>query len=220
MKVLKKILNSAGQSINAGQRRFIDSANYWEQRYISGRDSGAGSYGALAIFKAATINHLVATQDISSVIEFGTGDGNQLGLINPPKYLGFDISPTAVKRCTEIFREDPTKSFNLVSAYAGETAELTLSLDVIYHLIEDTVFDAYMRQLFSASKRLVCIYSSNGTPKGYTPVPHVKHRKFTRWIEQNEPNWSLRDYIPNRHPYSVQNSQGSFADFYIYQRSF
>jgi hypothetical protein len=39
--------------------------------------------------------------------------------------------------------------------------DLELSLDVIYHLVEDEVFDAYMRSLFAHAGRFVVIYSSN-----------------------------------------------------------
>src|SRR5690606_5981759 len=95
----------------------------------------------------------VAEQQIASVIEFGCGDGNQLRLAKYPQYIGYDISPEAVAQCKAIFRDDPTKSFHPLHEYQGETADLTLSLDVIFHLIEDEVFDTYMRRLFSASNR-------------------------------------------------------------------
>ena len=41
------------------------------------------------------------------------------------------------------------------------TADLALSLDVIYHLTEDTVFEAYMRHLFAAGSRFVIIYATD-----------------------------------------------------------
>lgn len=48
-----------------------------------------------------------------------------------------------------------------MDAYANETADLTLSLDVIYHLIEDNVFFTYMDRLFDSSTKFVIIYSLN-----------------------------------------------------------
>ena len=40
-------------------------------------------------------------------------------------------------------------------------ADLTLSLDVIYHLVEDDVFVSAMRALFDKAARFVVIYASN-----------------------------------------------------------
>lgn len=136
---------------------FAGSAQYWERRYVRGGDSGSGSYGKLAKFKADVLNQFVARHNVQNVIEFGCGDGNQLQLAHYSQYLGFDISPTAVARCRERFRNDPHKSFRLMSEYAGEQGDLSLSLDVIYHLVEDEVFEDYMRTLFAASRRYVII---------------------------------------------------------------
>jgi len=129
---------------------FPGSAAYWENRYSAGGNSGAGSYGQLASFKADVINDFVATHRVKTVIEFGCGDGNQLSLAKYPSYLGFDVSSTAVSKCRELFKSDPSKSFRLLSEYENEIADLTLSLDVIYHLVEDEIFERYMRNLVSS----------------------------------------------------------------------
>jgi hypothetical protein len=60
--------------------RFRDSQSYWEDRYVSGGTSGPGSYDAQAEYKADFLNRFVRENAIGSVIEFGCGDGNQLGL--------------------------------------------------------------------------------------------------------------------------------------------
>src|SRR5690606_2413904 len=130
-----------------------------ERRYSDGANSGAGSYGLLAEFKADVLNSFVVRHDVQSVIEFGCGDGNQLKLANYSSYRGFDVSHTAIRKCKDLFRSDERKSFDLMSAYNGEKADLSMSLDVIYHLIEDAVFDKYMRMLFNASNAYVIVYS-------------------------------------------------------------
>src|ERR1041385_8036217 len=79
------------------------SAQYWEARYREGGNSGDGSYGRLASFKAQVLNDFVARNQIRSVVEFGCGDGNQLSLAQYPKYLGLDVSPTAVLNCAARF---------------------------------------------------------------------------------------------------------------------
>lgn len=198
--------------------RFSDSASYWVKRYAQGGYSGQGSYNKLAEQKAEVINRFVAEHQIATVIEFGCGDGNQLRLANYPHYIGYDISPEAIAQCQAIFKDDPTKSFHPLSAYQGATADLILSLDVIFHLIEDDVFDAYMRRLFAASNRYVIIYSSNKDDQTDVFVPHVKHRRFTTWVKANMPEWTLIQHIPNRYPYTGDPATSSFADFYIYER--
>lgn len=197
---------------------FPGSQSYWEERYRRGGDSGAGSYGRLSKFKAEVLNGFVVERRVQSVIEFGCGDGNQLGLAAYPRYLGFDVSPQAVALCRQRFLDDPTKSFRLVDEYAGDRADLTLSLDVIYHLVEDAVFERYMGMLFDAALRYVIVYSSDTDDnRGYEGT-HVRHRKFSDWVARQRPAWTLLRHIPNRYPYRGDYTKGSFADFYIYER--
>ncbi len=74
-------------------------AKYWNGRYKAGGNSGIGSYGRLAEFKAEIINNFVADYEIHTVIEWGCGDGNQLSLAQYPQYIGFDVSLKSVKMC-------------------------------------------------------------------------------------------------------------------------
>ncbi len=202
---------------------FPGSIDYWEERYKSGGISGAGSYGDLAVFKAETLNDFVIKHQIKSVIEFGCGDSNQLSLFQLPSYIGFDVSPAAIKKCKERFFEDKTKSFFLydstcfVDNHNIFNADLTISLDVIYHLVEDVIFHEYMSQLFNASSKYVAIYSSNHE-QGQNR--HEKDREFTKWIERNEPNWRLLKIIENKYPYDPNNPEStSKSDFYFYEKS-
>jgi SAM-dependent methyltransferase len=217
----KQKQRSSGEHINKNRKmeREFRSSDYWEKRYIDGGNSGAWSYGSLAEFKAEILNNFVNENNIQSVIEFGCGDGNQLLFLNYPKYTGYDVSKTAVALCRNKFMGDNSKQFYLLNEYHNEKAELAISLDVIFHLIEDKVFDNYMTLLFSASERYVIIYSSNKIE--YTPAKHVKHRKFMDWIEQNEREWQLIEKIPNRYPGNDKDGNGSssFCDFYIFEKT-
>lgn len=191
--------------------RFNNSAAYWERRYASGGNSGGGSYEKLAKFKAEIINAFVKDNGINSVMEFGCGDGNQLRYAEYPQYTGFDVSATALDLCRKTFAEDSFKQFNLMSEFKdGVTADLCLSLDVIYHLVEDEVFQGYMQTLFGAAKRYVIVYSSND--ESIFGVSHVKHRNFSRWVDENCPDWNMLSHISNRY------RDLSPADFFIYQR--
>jgi len=199
-------------------KSFPGSEDYWKQRYKSGGTSGAGSCHKLAEFKADVLNGFVREKQIRTIIEYGCGDGSQLRLSECPSYIGFDVSSEAISQCKHIFSDDKTKTFKLMGQYANETAELTLSLDVIYHLIEDSVFFVYMKRLFGSSTRFVIIYSSNTEKQERLQANHVRHRKFSKWIEQNKPGWKLIQHIPNRYPYTGDELKGSFADFYAYEK--
>lgn len=197
---------------------FDRSSTYWEERYAGGGDSGAGSYKHFATFKAEVLNAFVAEHQIRSVIEFGCGDGHQLTLASYPAYAGFDVSATAIARCRARFQDDPSKSFSLVDDYAGERAELALSLDVIFHLVEDDAFERYMTLLVGAGTRFMIVYASNYEDVDRKDGAHVKHRKFTAWLHERSPEWKLLLHVPNRYPYRGDYRKGSFSDFFIYQR--
>jgi hypothetical protein len=198
---------------------FPGSVAYWEKRYSAGGNSGVGSYGFFAQFKADVLNEFVARHHLQTVIEFGCGDGNQLDLARYPTYLGFDVSSTAISRCRELFKSDKQKSFRLMSEYTGEKAELALSLDVTYHLVEDDVFEHYMRMLFEAATRYVIVYSSDSDDNHGYEGTHVRHRKITRWIREHLHHWKLVEHLPNRHPYRGDYRKGSFAEFFIYEKA-
>lgn len=198
---------------------FPGSKKYWEDRYSAGGNSGAGSYDKLAHFKAEIVNDFVAKHDVNSVIEFGCGDGNQLKLAEYPSYTGFDVSETAILLCRKKFSSDKNKTFRNSRDYNGETADLSLSLDVIYHLVEDAIYHEYMRNLFKSARKYVIIYSSNTTQNSLCQCAHVKHRKFTTWVEENKQSWKLSEYIPNQYPYRGDFWKGSFADFYIFEKA-
>ena len=202
--------------------KFPGSKNYWEERYKTKGTSGAGSYNRLAIFKAEVLNQFIDENKINDVIEFGCGDGNQLSLLNCPTYIGFDVAPTAIKLCKERFAKDKNKSFFLYDSLCFVDnnnifqADLTISLDVIYHLIEEEVFHEYMKTLFSCSKKYVIIYSINIDE---TQTYHEKHREFSKWIYSNRPDWKFDKIIKNKYPYNPSDPENtSISDFFIFKK--
>jgi SAM-dependent methyltransferase len=216
--VARKIYGTFAPAKKTEPETFPGSAEYWEKRYSTGGHSGVGSYGFFAQFKADVLNDFVSKRNVQTVIEFGCGDGNQLTLAKYPKYLGFDVSSTVLSQCRDKFKSDPDKSFLLVNEYSAQTADLALSLDVIYHLVEDSVFAQYMRTLFGASNRFVIIYASDTDENGDNAGTHVRHRKFTQWVQQNMPAWKLLEHVKNRYPYKGDYRKGSFADFFIFEK--
>jgi hypothetical protein len=201
------------------KKTFPGTAQYWESRYKSGRTSGAGSYGQLAKYKAEFINKFVNENQVQSLIEYGSGDGAQLELASYPHYIGIDISQTAVDWCKEKFNSDSTKSFFVWNGkdYTWK-AELAMSLDVLYHLIEDDTYSDYLQALFGSALNFVIIYSVN-TCNG-TYAQHVKSRKFTADIARMFPDWKLILHEPNPYPLEKFGAEhGSWSDFYVYTKS-
>jgi SAM-dependent methyltransferase len=202
----------------------FSSKKYWEKKYRSGGNSGPGSYGRLAEFKAQVINDLVKEMNLQSVIEFGCGDGNQLSYFSFEKYTGFDVSEFILKQTIKKFENDPSKSFFLhdpfcfVDREGVFQADMTMSLDVIFHLVEDEIFNKYMTNLFAYARQFVVIYSSNTTKQYRFQAKHVLHRKFTDWTNANCPDWEMIRKIENIYPLINNEEDESMADFYIFQR--
>lgn len=191
----------------------LDSiSNYWEGRYKEGGNSGVGSYGEVAQFKASTINSILENYNIESVIDFGCGDGAQLQLLNLNKrrYLGIDVAETAIQLCESLklpnnFRFQVWNGISLDEKIEPKF-DLGMSNDVIYHLTEDFAFKNYIKALFESSK-FVLIFSMNfENPKW---DGHVRPREFTKPIRDLYPNFDLLKIIKS--PFA-----NSKTDFYLY----
>ncbi|RDV01487.1 hypothetical protein DXH95_14425 [Sphingorhabdus pulchriflava] len=216
--VVRTIARAILKMVAARNQDSFVSGDYWEERYKAQGNSGAGSYNRLAYYKAERLNAFVTENAIQSVIEFGSGDGAQLRLAEYPSYIGVDVSTTAIELTKKSFASDPTKTFLHSSQMnSGVTAELALSLDVVYHLIEDSVFDSYLNQMFDAATRFAIIYSSDTNEQ--SDAVHVKHRKFTDWVAENRTDFKLINVEKNRYPWDVGDPDNtSFADFFFFER--
>ena len=119
-------------------------------------------------------------------------------MINCHKYRGNDISETIIQNCKKQFENDLTKEFLILSDYEPKIFDLAISLDVIFHLDEDENFENHMKLLFESSNKFVLIYSSNFEKLNLFLKPHIRHRKFTDWMNENVPDWKLILYTPNK----------------------
>ena len=202
---------------------FPGSQDYWKKRYLLGGNSGRGSYGENAEFKSRVLNDFVRKNNIGSVTEFGCGDGNQLTYADYPQYIGLDISEQAIKLSSALFVDDSSKKFFVYDPNAIElnqkefASDLVLSLDVIYHLVEDEVYRNYLTNVFNSSRKFVAIYSSNEEAHGLLHSRHVRHRKFTNDINEWFPSWKLIKTIKNDTPQSETKSNEPSVDFFIFQ---
>lgn len=183
-----------------------NSRKYWEERYRNGEDSGIGSYSNYAKFKSEYINDIIKKYNIKSITELGCGDGNNLTLYNGfKKYYGYDVSETVINRNNKIFPKNKY-SFKVINEDELPTSCLYMSLDVIYHLVETSIFNKHIEQLFGNKSKYVLIYSSNfNSIRNF----HVRHRRFT-------------DYIPDNYKL-IQKTNNSFKKssslFFLYERN-
>jgi SAM-dependent methyltransferase len=199
-------------------RTGFNSKKYWESRYAAGGNSGDGSYGRLAAYKAAFINDFISKNNIRCALEMGCGDGHQLSIINYPQYIGLDVSETIIRQCIKKFSADQSKTFRVYNPLQtsfpdNSTVDLALSLDVIYHIVELKTYLKYLQDLFNASSSFVIIYS---TDFYLAETEHVLHRKFTDDVKKLFTDWQLIHHEPN--PYPGNGEQESMAAFYVYKK--
>ena len=183
----------------------FDSKKYWEDRYSKNGDSGKGSYGTSATIKANYINSVIDKYQIKTINDLGHGDGNQIGLLEGDfQYFGYDVSSTARNKCIHKFQNDRRYTF-LDSIETMSKADLAMSIDVIYHLVEWEVYEQYLKDLFSLGN-YVLIYGMN---KEWVGDSHVLARPFDELIQRVHDSFSLIDISDGSH---------SEVKFYLYSK--
>ncbi|MDE2335061.1 MAG: hypothetical protein KGK10_11040 [Rhodospirillales bacterium] len=193
-------------------------AAYWETRYRAGGTSGAGSSGRLLRWKAAVINGFVAANGIGDLFDLGCGDGALAAHIVVARYRGTDVAADALAR-TAAARDGIGDSRMIAwdTMENEQPAELALSFDVIFHLVEDRAYERYMRRLLAAARRFILVYASN-VDRAW-PAPHVRHRRFSDTIPAIDPTWRVAAHVPNPYPYDPNRPDTtSFADLYLLTR--
>lgn len=195
---------------------FRGSKDFWEKSYGMGNDAGSCAWGEIAEHKANVLNKFFKEEKIQSVIDFGCGDGEMLRWLELPRYLGLDVSKIAIKKCEVMFRNDSMKKFEVYDTFhysPKEKFDVSMSLDVIYHLVEDKVFEKYMQDLFASAIKYVIIFSYNEEDK-HMQAPHVKARHITPWIEKNIREWKLVKEVED-----PVDTGGLRARFFIYKKN-
>lgn len=184
------------------------NADYWNSRYAEGRDSGEGSRGENALAKAEFVNHIVQEHAIGSIIDWGVGDGQVLAHIsNKVPYVGIDVSSVVLGRAQA---RNPGRFFVLAEPGNHATcwlqADLALSMDVIFHLVNDKDYRDYLLNLFGSARKLVLIYSTNYA--GGRTARHVLRRRFTPDVASRFIDWELAEAPPDPEQ----------SGFYLYRR--
>jgi SAM-dependent methyltransferase len=184
-------------------------AGYWDRRYREGRTSGAGSEGDEGSYKAKYVSGFIRDHSVESVIDWGCGDGQVLDLVDlhGADYLGVDVSLTIVERMRAKF---PQHEFVLnIPEIVEVPNELSLSLDVLFHLPDDNDYFTYLEQLFESAERFVMIYSTNYA--GGLTARHVFRREFTPDIARMFGGWELKR--------TEQPLREGLASFFVYEKA-
>ena len=199
----------------------LDATKYWEARYARGGNSGEGSYGRLGGLQGERTErfHSRARRAERHRIRIAATAIN-CHCYECPAYTGLDISRSALLRCIERFRDDSTKSFFLFDAdcfrdASGRfAADVSVSLDVIFHLVDDRVFEAYMAHACEAAQRYLILYT---TDYDRPSTGHERPRAVSKWM-QSRPDFVLVKRIPNPFPGTQDEQYVSDAEFLIYER--
>lgn len=178
--------------------------DYWEKRYHRNGTSGAGSYGILAEFKGEVINNLIKEYNIFSTIEFGCGDGNQIQYINYKDYIGFDIAPSAINRCINLFAMDKDKTFLIYDPQKFNpedyNADMVVCLDVLYHIMDEDDFIKTLNHIFMCSNKLIVLYTIISFDRSiYCHSKSIKNRSIFNYISQYD-NFKIKYIIKQKYP--------------------
>ena len=183
-------------------KRFVDSRNYWEDRYYYGGNSGKGSYADDAIQKAKFLNDTILKYKLKNIIDIGCGDGNNLKLFKSDYYIGIDVSKTIIKRNILSFKndknklfffmdKDQSKIFNTINNLLKNSDSLIVSFDVIFHLVEDAIYKEHINLINNIKANYCIITSSDKNIKNDSKAPHVKHRNYSYDLNRN--GWIMID---------------------------
>jgi len=194
---------------------------YWNNRYRTGIGAGEGSKGRLLGFKIRIVQEVIDTYEAKSVVDLGCGSGALAkGLKIENKYVGLDISDVAIAIADKTAQSN--HAFHVYNPeelyYAERTFDVALSLDVIIH-IGGADRETHLNHLFAMAEKAVIIYGVNDAPAGISLASHMHYEEFVPYVEEHFPEWSLAECIPNDYPVGTMTGNGSYSNFFIYERS-
>jgi trans-aconitate methyltransferase len=174
--------------------------DYWRNRHRRRRGTwqavGSGSVGHLAEWKVDLVNTLVCENGARSLLDLGCGDGRVSEGFEVETYLGLDPSPVAVAEARKRVGDRTGWSVQEYepAAIMGQTppADVSVSLDVVFHLIDDRLYFAYLTHLFHCTRMAVGIYSTNWDGPAHA---HMRHRNVEQDVADWFPGWYLDESV-------------------------
>lgn len=206
------------------------------------RSVGGGSNAREAVFlyrlREAALRRALAkarkaelARKTEKIFEFGCGNGYWLdampSLVGTDKfqYTGADISPTATQRLAERYPEfcfvclaDAERGWEKIAARGP--FDLTLAIDVLYHVTGDAVWESSLRRMGSVTAPGgLFVFSDYGyhEPKANPSRSHVKHRAAQQYLDLlEECRFSVVGIVPefyffNRIKYGPWRDHGALG---------
>ena len=165
----------------------FSAETYWENRYVDGGTSGPGSRDGEADEKVRIVQSVINEYGIHSLFELGCGDGHVASRLQVPTYIGYDPSAKARSMCEQAM-PDHLIVDQLPHTIVPEI-DLTLSMDVIFHLIDDVDYQRHLTLLLGMTNGHVLIYGTNHDQRG---APHVLHRE---WLKDVPIGWEVSELL-------------------------
>tara|TARA_R100000700_G_scaffold39366_1_gene51984 strand:+ start:345 stop:911 length:567 start_codon:yes stop_codon:yes gene_type:complete len=185
------------------------SIEIWKSRP---NQSGSGSRGKLAKFKADYVNRVIEENGVESVYDFGCGDLHNASMIKVKDYLGIDIVEHSHPK------EVGAKEFKTVVSRFDKVkfdkrADMCLCMDVLYHILEDEqdYLEKAIEKIVESSNDLIVIYAqdSHQSDNTFKYRGHLFNSPWRQIIEKK--NLTLIEEQDAPQP-------GSSAKFFVYKK--
>jgi len=204
----QELITEFNNKMNSMEDKF--SEQYWERRYKSGGNSGGGSYGNGLVNKVELITDLMEKYDIKSIADVGCGDCTIVPkLPHLESYVGYDISSTIIDRHNSK-NTNPSYKYKLISELESLGLDLSLSLEVIFHQVNDEEYIEYMDNLVKTDSFYILILTMNDSilDTHHVKAAHIKYRDVVNKMSQY-PNYELIGTFP----FTVTTSS-----YYLYKK--
>lgn len=187
-------------------------------------------HGQHSVVCSCPVFTIVSHQHSHTTINQNSGDGTQLSLSRYPQYTGLDVSKFAVHRLQQRFADDWKKRFILYNGtragLTGQTgkllqADLSFSLEVIFHITDANIYQNYMELLFDTSQRFVVIMSNDApeiencvSGKCYSDRGHLRFWPVRNWVkEHRSEEWRFIGSLQHKYP------EKAWSDFFFFART-
>lgn len=158
-----------------------DEESYWENRYASGRTSGAGSRGEEAAWKVKQI--VAQLPGSQSVLDLGSGDGYVAAAILACRpdltYNGHDISQTIVDQTNrDLSSERVAFHVTDLSEPLAQRADMVLCLDVVFHQATQKAHDQLVENICNCFGKVAVVSMWTEDVLGTCPAGLEEHNIY------------------------------------------
>lgn len=138
----------------------FNSDKFRDDRYIHWGNSWEWSYWLNARYKADFINKFIKEHGIDTAVEIGCWDWANLWMYDVFEYTWYDVSYFIIEKCKDMYKNDNWKRFFVNDDNTKfQKAELSLCLDVLYHIFPQDRFEKMIDKVIEAWEKYVIIYT-------------------------------------------------------------